>query len=113
MWDLYSSAILCSLEWQFLIDVTGQTIAPIFKSQGIQQRKQSMTEVIWHNLILQGLCPVSNFLRKHNVVEAHSVPIFKKTAPNLLEPLDWATLTHWVAYKQQDMHLRADLVQMY
>jgi len=33
VWDLRSSGILCSVEWQSVTDVSGQPIGPIFKGQ--------------------------------------------------------------------------------
>jgi hypothetical protein len=37
--DLHSSEILHSVEWQFLVDVSGQPIVPIFKGQEIQKNR--------------------------------------------------------------------------
>jgi len=37
-----------------------------------------MMEVNFHNLIFVGLCPLSNFLKKHTVSEAGSVCVFSQ-----------------------------------
>jgi hypothetical protein len=42
-----------------------------------------------------GTCPTSNFLKKHDISEASSVPFSGKETPNLVDPLDWAIQNHW------------------
>jgi hypothetical protein len=36
-WDLHSSGILCSRDWQFVTEVPGQPISPILKGQAVQE----------------------------------------------------------------------------
>jgi hypothetical protein len=36
--DLCSSAILRGMEWQFVTDISGQPISPIFEGQAIQEK---------------------------------------------------------------------------
>ena len=57
---------------------------PVQPNQGLhhqivmckQKREQSMTEVT-DSLLFLGLCPSSNFLKKHDVTEASSVSVFR------------------------------------
>jgi len=51
MWVLHSSGILLSIDWWFLIDVSEWPISPIFKSQEIQKREESMTVVNSHSFL--------------------------------------------------------------
>jgi hypothetical protein len=38
-WDLRSSGVLRSVEWQSFTDVSGERIGPIFKGQEVQEEK--------------------------------------------------------------------------
>ena len=40
-------------------------------------KEQSMIEVNWHNLLFWGLCPFSNFLKKHDVSKGGCVSIYR------------------------------------
>jgi hypothetical protein len=86
MWNLRSSEILHSADWQFHTDILGQPISPTFKGQEIQKTEYSTTEVKWHNLLFMGLCPSPNFLKMHDGLEASSVSILSKETPNLVHP---------------------------
>ena len=52
-------------------------LVPSSKIKKKQKRKQNMTEVNWHYLVL-GPCPLSNFLKKHSILEAISVSVFRQ-----------------------------------
>jgi hypothetical protein len=39
-WDLHCSGILCSIDWRFVTDISGQPIGPIFKGQAVQEECQ-------------------------------------------------------------------------
>ena len=95
MWDLRSSEILHSVEQQFLINVSGLSIGPIFERPEIQKRDHNMTEVNWYDI------PFWDFV--HHVMFDTSTMFHKqalfllsgKEAPNLLKPLQWVILNHW------------------
>jgi len=63
-------------------------MGPIFERQGIQNRENSMIEVNCHNLLFLRLCASSNFLKKQYILEADSVSLEGKDAPNLVDLLD-------------------------
>jgi len=63
-------------------------MGPIFEGQGIQKRQNSMIEVNCHILLFLGLCALSNFVKKHYILEADSVSVLGKDTPNLLDLLD-------------------------
>ena len=46
------------------------------------------------------LYPSSKCLEKCNVLEAGFVSVFRKEAPNLVDPLDEAIFSHWAPQKQ-------------
>jgi len=41
---IYSTGMLCSVEWQFLTNISGQPVSPIFHGQKIQTIEKSTTE---------------------------------------------------------------------
>jgi hypothetical protein len=44
------------------------------------------------------LCPSPKFKKIHNISEAGSASVFREEAPNLVDPLDRAVLSHWVFF---------------
>ena len=47
---------------------------------------------------LFGLSPSSKFKKKHDVSEAGSASVFREEAPNLVDPLYRAVLSHWAIF---------------
>jgi hypothetical protein len=77
MWDLCSTGILCCIEWQFLSDVLEQPISPSSNIKEIQREKTAGLKLT-DSLLFLGLYTLSNFLRKHNVLEACSISIYRE-----------------------------------
>jgi len=44
--------------------------------------------------VLFGLCPAPKLKKKHDVSEDGSASVFREEAPNLVDPLDRAILSH-------------------
>jgi hypothetical protein len=63
-----------------------------------QKGEQSMPKVIGHIFFL--LCPLSNILKKHNILAAGCVSVFNQRNTMLLDCLGGAILFHWAPYKQ-------------
>jgi hypothetical protein len=60
----------------------------------IQNREQSTTEVNWHNLFFWDF--VHLFFKGVQCYRSRLFPFISKEAPNLVGPLHWAILSHWV-----------------
>jgi len=73
------SVILCSKERQFITGILGQPVGPFFKSQEIQKKQHTMTEIIWHNLLFWVLS--IQFFKEARRSEFSSVSVFRQRRP--------------------------------
>ena len=99
MWDLCSAGILCSVEWQFLFNVSGQPIGPIFKHQEIQKENTARLKLTDSLLFFLGLYILPNFLRKHNFLEACSISIYREKSTKPVGHLRSSYSQHWAPQK--------------
>jgi len=97
-----SCRILHSTKWQFIPGVS-EPINPSFKGQEIKKTELSTTEVnfffwgggFFHHLISWRCTMFWNL----------DLFLFSGKAPNLVHPLDWAILSHWVPQKQEHVEV--------
>jgi hypothetical protein len=65
------------VEWQFITNISEQPISPIFKHQQIKGENRAQL-TLTDTILLWGLHPSPNFLKKYNISGTGSVSIFRQ-----------------------------------